>query len=178
MRLWLKRFKMKFAFCNKLVPCKAGVSNTRAACGPRGRFVRPAMLLGIFKCSTFTLPSALIRCREINEPKLNNTQCGFHPAHSTTDQNFTLQQIFEKFWEYAKNFYTCFVDLEKAYHRVPHEKLWGVLRASVDDRLLLAVKPLYSCSDVCARVGKVKSRPFTIGVGLRQGCVLLLLFSS
>ena len=38
---------------------------------------------------------------------------------------FTLQQIFEIPWEYAKDVYTCFVDLEKAYHRVTREK-WSV----------------------------------------------------
>jgi len=32
--------------------------------------------------------------------------------------------------EYAKDVYTCFVDLEKAYDRVPCEKLRGVLRES------------------------------------------------
>jgi len=42
----------------------------------------------------------------------------------------------------------------------------------VDDRLLLAVKSLYSCSEFCVRVGRMKSRPFTVGVGLRQWCVL------
>jgi len=111
--------------------------------------------------------------------KMSNTQCGFHPGHSTTDQNSTLQQIFEKSWEYAKNFYTCFVDLEKAYDRVPHEKLWGVLREySAGNRLLLVVKSLYSCSEVCVRVREVNSQPFAVGVGLRQGCVMSLLFSS
>jgi len=43
-------------------------------------------------------------------------------------QIFTLQQIFEKPWEYANDVCTCFVDLEKAYDRVPCEKLWGLLR--------------------------------------------------
>ena len=33
----------------------------------------------------------------------------------------TLQQIFEKFWEYAKDVYTCFVGPEKAYDQVPRE---------------------------------------------------------
>jgi len=42
----------------------------------------------------------------------------------------------------------------------------------VDGRLLLAVKSLCSCSEVCVHVGKVKSRPFTVGVGLRQECVV------
>ena len=52
-------------------------------------------------------------------------------------------------------------------------KALGVLREyGVDGRLLLAVKSLYSCSEVCVHVRKVKSRPFTVGVGLRQGCVL------
>ena len=41
--------------------------------------------------------------------------------------------------------------------------------------VLTAVKSLYSCSEVCVHVGSVKSRPFTFGVGLRQGCGLLLL---
>jgi len=42
----------------------------------------------------------------------------------------------------------------------------------VDGRLLLVVKPLYPCSEVRVRVGRVKSQPFTVGVGLRQGCVM------
>jgi len=35
--------------------------------------------------------------------------------------------------------------------------------------LLLAVKSLHSCSEACGRVAGVKSQPFTIDVGLRQG---------
>ena len=155
---------------------KAG-SQTR---GPRGRLVRPAMLFGNFEMFNIYVAKCLEkRCREINEPKLNYTRCGFHLGHSTTDQNFTLQQIFEKSWKYAKHFYTYFVNLEKAYDWVPRDKLWGVLREyGVDCRLLLAVKSLYTCSEVCVRVGRVKSQPFTGGVGFRQRCMLSLLFSS
>jgi len=46
-------------------------------------------------------------------------------------------------WEYAEDVFTCFVDLDKAYDRVPCEKLWGVLlEYGVDGRLLLAIKSL------------------------------------
>jgi len=65
--------------------------------------------------------------REIIESNLNDTQCGFRPGRSNTD-HISHQQKFEKSWKYAKDVITCFVDLEKAYDRVPRKKLWGVLR--------------------------------------------------
>jgi len=59
---------------------------------------------------------------------------------------------------------------KKAYDRVPCEKLWEVSREyGVDDRLLLAVMSLYSCSEVCVRVERVKSLPFTVGVESDKG---------
>ena len=63
------------------------------------------------------------KCREIVEPKLTDAQCGFRPGRSTMGQIFALQQIFEKSWEYAKEVNACFVDLEKAYDRIPRDKL-------------------------------------------------------
>jgi len=41
----------------------------------------------------------------------------------------------------------------------------------VDGRLLLAVKSLYSVSDVCVRFGGGKSQAYAMGIGLRQGCM-------
>jgi len=100
-------------------------------------------------------------CHEIIEPKLNDTQCRLRPGRSTTDQIFTLQQIFEKSWEYAKDVYTCFVDFEKAYNRVTREKLSGVFREN-------GVESLCPCSEVFVLVGRVKPQPFTVGFVLRQ----------
>ena len=68
------------------------------------------------------------KCLEIVESKLEDGQCDFCPGRCTTDQIFTLKQIFEKSWEYGKDLFTCFVDLEKAYDSVPRDKLWKVLR--------------------------------------------------
>ena len=74
------------------------------------------------------------------ESKLEDGECGFHPGRSTTDQIFTLKQIFEKSWKYDKDLYACFVDLGKAHDRVPREKLWKVLREyRGDDQLLRAI---------------------------------------
>jgi len=49
------------------------------------------------------------------EPKLDDIQYGFRCGRSTPEQISTLQQIFEKSWEHAKDVYTCFVDLGKVY---------------------------------------------------------------
>ena len=105
--------------------------------------------------------------------KVGSGQCDFRPGRSTTDQIFTLKQIFEKSWEYAKDVFACFVDLEKAYDRVPRDKLWKVLQDyGIDGQLLLAIKSFYCEPEVCVRVNGKKSKPFHVGVGLRQGCVL------
>ena len=113
------------------------------------------------------------KCREIVEPKLTDAQCGFRPGRSTMDQIFALQQIFEKSWEYAKEVNACFVDLEKAYDRIPRDKLWAVLlQYGIDGQLLTAIKSLYMHSEICVRVNSATTKPFRVSVGLRQGCSL------
>ena len=95
------------------------------------------------------------------ESILEDGQRGFRWGRNTTDQNFTLKQIFEKSWKYGKDFFACFVDLEKAHDRVPWNKLWKVLREyGVDGQLLHAIKSLYRQLEVCDRVTGKQSKPF------------------
>uniref|UniRef100_A0AAQ4S6N9 Reverse transcriptase domain-containing protein n=1 Tax=Gasterosteus aculeatus aculeatus TaxID=481459 RepID=A0AAQ4S6N9_GASAC len=113
------------------------------------------------------------RVRPIVEPRIEEEQCGFRPGRGTTDQLFILSRIIEGAWEYAHPVYMCFVDLEKAYDRVPREILWEVLREyGVRGSLLGAIQSLYAQSESCVRVLGSKSKAFPVGVGLRQGCAL------
>ena len=92
------------------------------------------------------------KCREILESKRGDGDWGFRPCRSTTDQIFILKQIFEKSWEYGKDLFACFVDVEKAYDRVPREKLCKVLlEYGVDGR--------------CYAPLSKQSKPFHVGVG-------------
>jgi len=94
----------------------------------------------------------------------------------TTKKISTLQQIFEKSWDFAKDVYHVLLTSKK-HTGVPHN-LWGALREyDVDGCLRLVVKSLYYCSEVCVHVFGVISQPFTMNVRLRQACVLSSLFS-
>ena len=117
------------------------------------------------------------KCREIVESKLEDGQCGFRPGRSTTDQIFTLKQIFEKSWEYGKDLFACFVDLEKAYDRVPRDKLWKVLQENgVNGQLLRAINSFYCRPEVCVRVNGKQSKPFHVALDSSKGAFCHLSF--
>jgi len=80
------------------------------------------------------------------ESTLIDTQCSVVFVLAVALQTkFRSPANFEVILEYAKDMYTCFVDLQKAYDQIACEKICGVLREHSDDgRLLLAVKSLYS----------------------------------
>ena len=102
------------------------------------------------------------------ESKLEDGQCGFRSGCSTTDQIFTLRQFFEKSREYPHNVFACLVDLEKAYDRVPRDKLWRVLQEyGIDGHLLMTIKSLYCLPEVGVRVNGKQSKSFHEGIGLR-----------
>jgi len=42
--------------------------------------------------------------------------------HSRSDLIFSMKMIFEKTWEYNDRTYLAFLDLEKAFDRVPRNK--------------------------------------------------------
>ncbi|KAI3352720.1 hypothetical protein L3Q82_019300 [Scortum barcoo] len=113
------------------------------------------------------------RIRPIVDPRIQEEQCGFRPGRGTLDQLYTLRRVLEGLWEFAQPVHMCFVDLEKAFDRVPRGILWGVLREyGVRGPLLRAVRSLYDRSRSLVRIAGSKSDLFPVHVGLRQGCPL------
>ena len=71
------------------------------------------------------------------------------------------------------SFHALSLHLEKAYDRVPRDKLWKVCQKyGVNGQLLRAIKSFYCRPEVCVRVNGKQSKPFQVSVGLRQECVL------
>ncbi|XP_061541984.1 ankyrin repeat domain-containing protein 13D isoform X7 [Phycodurus eques] len=91
----------------------------------------------------------------------------------TVDQLYTLGRVLEGAWEFAQPVYMCFVDLEKAFDRVPRGVLWRVLRKyGVSYPLIRAIRSLYDRSQSLVRISGSKSDSFPVRVGLCQGCPL------
>ena len=75
-------------------------------------------------------------------------QFGFMKGKGTTDAIFTVRQMQENFRVKGKKLYFGFVDLEKAFHRVPREVIrWAMRKLGVEDWLISAV--VYRCKNSC-----------------------------
>ena len=70
----------------------------------------------------------------------------------------------------------AFVDLEKAFDRVPQKVIWWALRKlGVEEWILRLVQGMYANAQSQVRVGEGFSKEFEVKVGVHQGSVLSLL---
>ena len=104
---------------------------------------------------------------------IDGLQFGFMPGRETIDAIFILRQMQEQYLAKNCQLYMAFIDLEKAFDRVPRTVLWWALRKlGVEEWLVKVVQLMYqnACSKV--RVGGTYSEPFSVKVGVHQGSVL------
>ncbi|KAK3508581.1 hypothetical protein QTP70_034020 [Hemibagrus guttatus] len=79
----------------------------------------------------------------------------------------------EKYRDGQRELHCVFVDLEKAYDRVPREELWYCMRKSgVAEKYVRVVQDMYERSRTVVRCAVGQTEEFKVEVGLHQGSAL------
>ena len=81
------------------------------------------------------------KCQKMMEWKLESGQCSFRPSRSTTDQTFTLKQIFKKSWKYDKDLIISYRQYTESYnHSQTFDQQSKTYCFGIDVRLLFLVR--------------------------------------
>ena len=86
------------------------------------------------------------RLRTHVESIIGEWQQGLRPEKSTIDLIFTLKIIQEKSWEWGRDKFALFIDMEKAFDRVTREALWETISDeyySILPKLVRIIKTMY-----------------------------------
>ena len=97
------------------------------------------------------------------------------PGKETTNAMFTLRMLMEKYREGQRELDCVFVDLEKAYNRVPREELWYCMRkmsCGIVEKYVQLVQYMYEGSETVVRCAVGTTESFKVKVGLHQGSAL------
>ncbi|KAK3543975.1 hypothetical protein QTP70_032735, partial [Hemibagrus guttatus] len=122
---------------------------------------------------TMKLWERVVEARLRKVVKICEQQYGFMPRKSTTDAIFALRILMEKYRDGQRELHCVFVDLEKAYDRVPREELWYCMRKSgVAEKYVRVVQDMYERSRTVVRCAVGQTEEFKVEVGLHQGSAL------
>ena len=94
------------------------------------------------------------------------------PGRSTVDAIFILRRMQESYIEKNRKLFICFVDLEKAFDRVPRKVIeWALKKKLVPERLVQAVMSMYKRAKTRLQVEGGHSEEFDVGVGVPKKSV-------
>ncbi|KAK3574312.1 hypothetical protein QTP86_004345 [Hemibagrus guttatus] len=122
---------------------------------------------------TMKLWERVVEARLRKVVEICEQQYGFMPRKSTTDAIFAMRILMEKYRDGQRELHCVFVDLEKAYDRVPREELWYCMsKSGVAKKYVRVVQDMYERSRTVVRCAVGQTEEFKVEVGLHQGSAL------
>ncbi|CAM4728174.1 unnamed protein product [Leuciscus chuanchicus] len=89
------------------------------------------------------------RIKKKTEEILSEEQAGFRTLRSTIDQIFTLRQLAEKYTDFSKDLFVCYIDFQKAFDSVWRAGLWNVMRRlGYPEKVVRILESLYKVLEV------------------------------
>ena len=89
------------------------------------------------------------------------------------DVIFIVRRVQEEFQKKDKKLYMCFVDMEKAFDRMPRKVMeWAMRKEGLSEVMVRTVMSLYGGAKTRVRVGSAYSEEFEVKAGVHQGSVL------
>src|SRR5664279_1059535 len=126
-------------------------------------------------CHSSKIFSSIVlrRIKDRTEMILSEAQAGFRRNRSTIDQIFTLRQLAEKYEEFGKDLFVCYVDFRKAFDSIWRRGLWKVMRHfGYPEKIIRILEHAYKDTFSAVRVDGEITDWFATIVGVMQGCVL------
>ena len=122
---------------------------------------------------TLKLYERVLEVRIRQQVNIDAMQFGFMPGKGTMDAIFIARQVQEKHLAKRKDLYLAFVDLEKAFDRVPRDVVrWALRTSHVEEWLVDAVMALFEDANTVVRTSEGDTNCFFVKVGVHQGSVL------
>ena len=104
---------------------------------------------------------------------IDSMQFGFMAGRETTDALFVVRRMQEEYRNNKKKLYICFVDIEKAFDRVPRKVMeWAMRKKGLPEVIVRAVMSLYHGAKTKFRVGSESPEEFSVQVGVHEGSLL------
>ena len=122
---------------------------------------------------TMKLWERVIEHRLRRMTSVTKNQFGFMPGRSTMEAIFLVRQLMERYREQKKDLHMVFIDLEKAYDKIPQNVMWWALeKHKVPAKYITLIKDMYDNVVTSVRTSDVDTDDFPIKIGLHQGSAL------
>jgi hypothetical protein len=116
---------------------------------------------------TMKLWEMIIEHRLRGVTNVTENQFSFMPERLTIEAIFWIRQLMKRCKEQKKDLHMVFIDLEKAYDKVPKNVMWWALqKRKVSTKYIILIKDMYNNVVTSVRISDRDTNDFSINIGM------------